>query len=87
LRQQFVRALEGGVYTFKITDKSYLPTRLFGEFDTAVSRRPLSAELDVKNKDRYKIGDTLSVAVSYCSYDPFDFFGLTESTIIVVPYG
>lgn len=54
LRQQFVRALEGGVYTFKITDKSYRPTRLFGEFDTAVSRRPLSAELDVKNKDRYK---------------------------------
>ena len=46
LRQQFVRALEGGVYTFKITDKSYLPTRLFGEFDTAVSCRPLSAELD-----------------------------------------
>lgn len=87
LRQQFVRALEGGVYTFKITDKSYRPTRLFGEFDTAVSRSPLSAELDVKDKDCYKIGDTLSVAVSYCSYDPFDFFGLTESTIIVVPYG
>ena len=85
-RKKFTNKLMSGVYYFKVNYICYKPDRIFGEFDTDFCKYPLSAELEVRNFEKYQKGNVFPVVVKSCYYDVWEWFYGEEVDITVTSY-
>ena len=84
-RKKFTKKLMSGVYYFKVQSIYYRPERIIGEFDTDFCY-PLSAELEIRDFEKYQQGNIFPVVVKSCYYDVWNWFYDEGVNIQVIPY-